>query len=117
MNVNQSILIADIVSRIPAMAKDCAINNEELLKNLFELHRQPLGRRWINPGAGCRYDVEMVKWEFKYHNRDTKDIRTGKVFLEKGLKPDGKIAAVYGSIMDPENYGVTDLVEYSLEEP
>lgn len=46
-------------------------------------------------------------WTFKFTHKNG-GVRQGKVFLPAGVKPDGKIAAVYGDLFHPDHYGVWD---------
>jgi len=50
----------------------------------------------------------LVIWRFRYKNKLTGEIKNGMVSLESHRKPDSKIAAVYGDIMDWER-GVDEL--------
>ena len=50
----------------------------------------------------------VVIWRFRYKNKLTGEIKNGMVSLETHRKPDSKIAAVYGDIMDWER-GVDEL--------
>jgi hypothetical protein len=51
---------------------------------------------------------QLVRWRFRYKNKLTGEMKTGSVTLEKGRRPDSKIAAIYGDIMDWEE-AVTEL--------
>ena len=50
----------------------------------------------------------LVIWRFRYQNKLTGELKNGMVTLEPYRKPDSKIAAVYGDIMDWER-GVDEL--------
>ena len=61
--MNQALLIAEIVRRIPDMAKDCPMNNEALLRGLFRLAERPPGLTVSEEVVAIRY----VKPLFPFH--------------------------------------------------